>query len=443
MRSLCAALLVASLLALLLALPAAAAGWSKFLAADMSFSFHYPSGWTAVASGSVIEVNSPQGEEQLLLIALPFERTKTPRQLTETMLGLLRRQAPNLQASGWSEGGGGSSIVAEFAYADKGRDFRGELLTVKGSDSAMWFSYLAPAAGYSRARALALLQGLTGSLTTGTGSLPPGAPPPSRLEDTARAFIFVLEFSLGCPFTAQQERLVLDQLLDGWSRASAAELKPYEAYPGYVKAILRLNQKQVAAMQQELQKTTREWLETSPQEDPAVAMIQAQLAMKGRALVAGTPPLTLMAARAYSELMAYAELLQREPAATPGQVPAAEIEAIRAALITQWPKLSTQQREQVAGTPGLWMVLRTQLDQGTAEDRQEVRRMLAKLAPAPSGGGQPAGGAKPAAGTSAKPSGGASPADLMLRHNVLMNIQQQTFNHWQWCMGYKSTPFGF
>jgi hypothetical protein len=94
---------------------------------------------------------------------------------------------------------------------------------------------------------------------------------------------------------------------------------------------------------------------------------------------------------------------------------------------------------QVADTPGLWLVLRGALEEGTAADHAKVNAMLEKLAPkqAPP---KPAG--KPASGKPASSAAGAAPTSTAM-HTSLMQIQQQTFNTWQWAMGFKSTMFGY
>lgn len=409
-----------------------AAGWTKYVAPDKSFSFHYPEGFTSQATGSLIELTNP-AEEQLLLIALPFIPIDTAHQHAEKMLALLQQKLPDLQATNWAAGNAEATVTCEVTYTAAGNAFRGEVLVIRSDNNAAWFSYSAPSPGYSRVRAAGLLAGLVQSISAGEASEAPAFAPSSPLAGKAQAFLFVMEFSLGFPLTAQQERLVRDELLRGWSTASAADLAKYEAYPDYVKAIMKLEPKQLAAMQEQLAHTTREWLKTSPQTDPVVAMVKQQLAEKGKTLVAGTPPLTVMSARAYSELVAYAELLQCEPGATPDQIDSGIVATIQGQLTRQWPTLSKTQREQVRGTPALWAVLRGAMEQGGSTDRQQARAMLAKLARAAVA---PAVTDPGGAASTQKPLG-------MTTHWALMQMQKQTFNTWQWSRGYKSTMFGF
>ncbi len=247
-----------------------------------------------------------------------------------------------------------------------------------------------------------------------------------------------MEFALGFPLTIQQETLVQEELLKGWSEATADELAKYDEYPKLVQVIMQLDQKQVDEVQQELAKTVGEWLETSPRDDPVVAMVRQQLAQKGKTLAAGTPALTVMSARAYSELMGYAELLAKDPAASPEDVRPEVVANIQSALVKEWPKLSHEQREQVRGTPGLWLVLRGAMEQGTAADRASVRGMIAKLAPkAPP---KPAG--KPASGKPQASTGDGAPMS-MTAHWSMLQIQRQTFNTYMWSRGYHATRLGF
>ena len=138
-------------------------------------------------------------------------------------------------------------------------------------------------------------------------------------------------------------------------------------------------------------------------------MVRKQLAEKGKTLAAGSPPLTVMSARAYAEIVAYAEQLQCEPQATPDQIDGGVVATIQKQMVQAWPKLDKAQREQ-------------------------VRTMLDKLARA---------AVAPAETQSAKPPASAGKPMGMTTHWALMQMQKQTFNTWQWSRGYKSTMFGF
>jgi hypothetical protein len=414
-----------------------AAGWQKYVAVDESFSFYYPEGFVDQSDESVVDLSNGDTREQLLMIPLTYVAADSAQRHGEAMLKVLREQIPDLEASNWKSED--SAATCEIGYTEEDARIRGQLILIKSEGNCVWFSYSAPAAGYSQARAIQLLVSIIGSLSDGTAAKEPEMSPLSPLEGKARAFLFVMEFALRFPFTVQQEDLVLDELLKGWDKASPDDLKKYDAYPGLVQTIMNLDQKQLSSTQQELSKTVREWLDTSPQNDPAVAMVREQLAEQGKLLAAGTPALTVMAARAYSELMGYAELLQEDPAANPDDVEPEVVAQIQKSLVAEWPKLSQEQREQVADTPGLWLVLRGALEEGTAADRAKVNAMLEKLAPkqAPP---KPAG--KPASGKPASSAAGAAPTSMAM-HTSLMQIQQQTFNTWQWAMGFKSTMFGY
>ncbi len=182
-------------------------------------------------------------------------------------------------------------------------------------------------------------------------------------------------------------------------------------------------------MRKTLEETTRQWLKESPPSDPAVAMIRARLAERGRTVIAGEPPLTAMAAAAFCELYAYARLLRRDASALPDGVGDEATAAARGELLRAWPGFSAAERGQVATAPGLWLVLRTLVAHGDAAQRESARRRLLAL----TAGEAPAGQGRPA-------EKGDDPVGAMLKHNVLMNIRQQTFNSYMWSRGFNYQP---
>jgi hypothetical protein len=252
---------------------------------------------------------------------------------------------------------------------------------------------------------------------------------PADFDRNARAFLFVLEFGLGAPLTAEQETTILTELERGWEGRPAADLKKYDAYPMLVEAIIHAtDRKAVEELRLELEKSVREWLAQSDASDPAVAAIGSQLRLKGKVLLPGKPPLTVMAADAYSELYAYSELLQKDPGALPGRVSPAAVASVRARLVKVWAGFSAEEREQVASTPGLWISLRSVLRYGSEADRARVRTGLARVAAA-------AGSSAP--GTKARTGAVGS----LVKHQVLMNIQQMTFNQYLYCHGFRSSIY--
>ena len=160
-------------------------------------------------------------------------------------------------------------------------------------------------------------------------------------------------------------------------------------------------------------------------------MVRARLAERGRTLVAGEPPLTEMAAAAFCELYAYSRLLRRDGSALPDQLGDEALAGVRNELLRAWPGFSVAERGQVATAPGLWLVLRTLVIHGDAAQQETARRRLLSVA----AGDEPAGQGQ------ARPGGkGGQAVDAMLKHNVLMNIRQQTFNSYMWSRGFNYQP---
>jgi len=271
---------------------------------------------------------------------------------------------------------------------------------VKQAQAAHWFSYSAPEAGYDQAYGLELLQGMVGSIAAGSGSQPPAARKAiptvgvSSLETNARAFLFVLEFTLGAPLNHTQERLILDELLAGWRRETPEALKKYDLYPQVVAAILGGKQHELESLRTTLEESTREWLEESDPDDRVVRVVKTQLEGRNRTLAAGPPPLTDMAATAYAELTTYAALLASDGNAALSSLPAARVEAVRQRLQGDWARLSPGDREDVQSAPGLWITFRTLLQHGSAAEKVKIRTQLLRLVPA--AGVPAAGGSLPA-----------------------------------------------
>jgi hypothetical protein len=424
-------LLILTLICSCINLQAQAAGWKKYLGG--SFSFHYPDGWQIKQQESVVEISNLATSEQLLIVAVPFDKNKSILELAQDMIGLFRQTMPDLTASGFREND--NTVYFQSYYSEKGSKFQAEVLVVKEAKSASWFSYSAPQNGYDQAFALDLLQKFVGSIASGNNSNPPAYFPQrvktnasENLEKNARSFLFVLEFTLGAPFTNSQEELIVNELLKSWKGQSLQELQKFDSYPKLVTVILSLGQQELEELREELEQTIRKWLEESDPNDSVVGIVKKQLDLKGTVLVEGNPPLTEMTAAAYCELITYAELLKKNRAVSLNSLPDARIEYFKHLLKDSWNFFSAEEKSQILTSPGLWITFRTLLRFGNDTQKEHIRLQLLKLAPETS--------SDTASGNSTKPR-------TMIKHNVLMNIQQQTFNHYLWSRGFKSTIYGY
>jgi hypothetical protein len=161
-------------------------------------------------------------------------------------------------------------------------------------------------------------------------------------------------------------------------------------------------------------------------------VLKRHLDSRGRPLIKGEPPLTEMAAEAYAELYAFAETTARNADARLADLDATEIRTIRRQLVQAWPGFSVRERTQIAGVPGLWMVLRKVVEFGGAAERRRTLGQLAALVTAPG-----TAGAKRAGETATDPA-----VMSMASHNALMAMQTQTFNSYMWSRGFNYTPTG-
>lgn len=423
----------------------AAPVWTKFVAPDKSYSFHYPTGWKAGVGDLGIQVDEATTGEQLLALSSKTERDETARAVTLRIIETLQRVEPSLKLSQWDElGDKGEFALARIAYDEADRPFTGNALVVLSDESALWFSYAAAEADYSRLRAKALLDGFIHSFADGPGSKRPEVAIPEletgRLDRNARAFIFVVEFGCGTAFTEAQEQALRGEVVAAWTKTPAAQRAQYDQYPALMKVILALKQEDLATVQGQIRQSLQEILAES-QTSPAIATIRQQMDQSNRALVAGTPPLSAAAADGYAELWAFAEALGKDSTAGPEAISRSVVESTRATLLKGWPAFTDEDKQAVLGAPALWMAVRMTFRQGTAEEKQQVRASLKKLVEAQTS-------ALPAAtGPGGKPTAsGGSATELgrrYLAHQTLMMMQQQTFNTYMWSRGFPGwTPMG-
>ncbi len=420
---------------------ATAQGWQKFVSKDRSFSFHYPKGWNVTENqSSAVEVTNQAAHEQLIVVAMPFDKAKTPRQLADDMIALFRQGTPDICASDWQTTPESRDTGVHFRvkYTEEGTKYDSNVMVVKGDSQAIWFSFSAPLAGYDPRRAVELLEKVVSSMAEGTASLPPESPATTQpgntraeaggsAEKNAKAFIFVLEFSLGAPLTVSQERVILAELQDGWKSEGPEELRKYDQYPKLVQVILKMGQSDLESMRGDLESAVRQWINDNRGKSESVNIIESELKKRGRVLVAGEPPLTEMAASAYSEITAYSALLQSDSSARPEDIDEAAVAEIRQQLKRQWSAFSQSDRQLVGTTPGLWICQRAILDNGSQADKDKIRAQIRRLS---------AGGAQTSTSESR------SLANKMIEHSVLMQIQQQTFNNYMWSRGFNYSTYG-
>lgn len=266
---------IAALLSCLLAGAAQAALWTKYVADDGSFSFHYPAGWKFSGADSAYEMSNPNTGEQLLIIAPPVQPGQDARAVAENMVKLLTDAAPGLQVDKWYQVDEKVAVL-RISYTEKDVPSVAYVQVIRQGESAYWFSYSAPSKEFAVARAEALLQGLIGSVSPGADSkLPEVVAPPLatvKLQRNAEAFVFVLEFACGTAFGASQEKMIVDDVLTGWKELTPEEQGTYDGYFGVKQVILTLNQEKLAELRESLQKELAPLL-TASEQSPAIKVI--------------------------------------------------------------------------------------------------------------------------------------------------------------------------
>ncbi len=431
---------------------AQAAEWQKFVAKDKTYSFHYPKGWKLNETDSIIEISNPaQAGQQMLVVALNGDKKKTARQIANNALAMFKQGMPDIEASNWTDHDAEGMCTFQVSFTDNGTPNTGHVLVMNSQGQAMWFSIAGPKAHYDTQKSVYLLQGVVGSLAAGTGSQPPKPEAgttrikrtpeeQAKLNKTAKAFIFVVSFGLGTPFTTAQEKVIMDELMDGWSYRTMDELDKYSKYQDLVAAIMKANKNDMETLRQSMEQAIREWLSQVDQNDPGVKVVRNQLNASSKTLVDGDPPLSEMAATSYAEMMAYTKVLKKNPNGTPDQISPAIVAEYRGRIIRAWPNLGSEGKADACTMPGLWMTMRQVLRAGTPAEQSKIRSTLAKV-----GGADQSSGSGRSSGSHGSHGSSTSKqlAKNMIMHNTLMMAQQQTFNTYMWSRGFSGwTPMG-
>ncbi len=433
-RTVSVIVILAMLLTYSFSVTASTGSWAKYTSADGSFSFHYPVGWKVTEDKSAVSIDNVKTNEQLIMVLLQYDTNKSPAEMAADFITIFKTNNPNIKASNWRSDSKTIESQVLFDLTDKidKKQYNGTGMVIKDSQQAIWFSYIAPTSTYSRDRGLALLQGFIGSLASEAESKDPKiiyAPGlTAKIDANAKGFIFVLEFALGAPFTGNQERIILDELKSGWRSLSEKELTEYDQYQVLTKTILTMKQKDLEELRKDLEKTTKEWIDESPDSDEAVKIIKDQLKTRGKEVIAGNPPLTEMSLTAYSEIIAYSRLLRQNPKAMPDQISLDSVNEIKKQVQDNWKTLTTKEQQQIATVPGLWICLRTLLNNGSKSEQDKVRSNLLKLTPATQ------------TTKESKKSGTDSKPMSMAAHNSLLAIKQITFNTYMWSRGFNYSP---
>lgn len=426
MKKLVSILLLITLLFSNVSYAQAANIWTKHVAADKSYSFHYPTGWKITTDESAITIENSKTNEQLMMVMLPYEDDKSPKQLASSFIKMIASENPNLKASNWRGLSDSEDELIVFDLLDKikTKNYLGLGLVSKQMGQAVWISYFAPKADYYGIRGFNIIEGFINSMAFGTTSVAPTTDytvdVAANIDANAKAFMFVLEFALGAPLTQSQENTILKSLKDGWRHLTAEELAIYDKYPDLVKVIMKVKQKDLEKLRKELEDGINEWLEETDQTDPSVKIISSTLKNRGKVVIKGKPPLTEMSLQAYSEIIAYSKLLQKDSKASPDKITKKSVDEIKKQVKETWKNLSNEDKEDIATAPGLWVCLRSLYRFGTKEQQKEIRDSIKKIQE-----------------VSVEKKTTTSKAPMsMTAHWSMMQIQKMTFNSYMWSRGF-------
>ena len=111
MKRIISLLILISLLALGTVSADPGSPWSKYVTADKSLSFHYPSGWSVSTDGSMVAVENSATEEELVMTMIPFDQLKSPQDLANGFIAMLKNSSPNFRAFNWRSQTESASLV--------------------------------------------------------------------------------------------------------------------------------------------------------------------------------------------------------------------------------------------------------------------------------------------------------------------------------------------
>ncbi len=412
-----------------------AMNWSKYVTGDQSFSFYYPAGWIVQENESGFAIYDEKSFEQLWLVILPYQNLWAAQGHAEFFLSLIQEENPEMQGFGWDSDPAGKFVFFNLMQGSGQNRAEGAGLVLKDSafEQALWFHYLAPGDLFSENRGFLILEGFVNSISSGANALGPEGSAEAwaaRIDRNADGFLFILEFALGAPLSLSEETLILTELKSVLMEYSDAELAGYDEYPGFAQFIMSLaNQDELVEVKETLHESVWEWVEESDQDEAVVSLIREALLEADQILVPGTLPLTEVAATAYAEFVAFAELLHQNGLANavPGDIRNDAVREIKEQLADAWPGFSQEEKEQVLNLPAVWTTLRRALSHGAAEDRDYALGIIAKAAP------------QDAPASENESYDGVYDPMALIKHQTMMEIQRHTFNHWRYCMGYTST----
>jgi len=95
--------------------------WTKLVAADQSYSLHYPPGWTAKHDPGTLRLNNPSTDEEILLLRMPRLPSKATAHAEAVAAAF--QTGTNFQMTNLT--GAGDSAVCRIAYSIGGKDRSG------------------------------------------------------------------------------------------------------------------------------------------------------------------------------------------------------------------------------------------------------------------------------------------------------------------------------
>jgi hypothetical protein len=259
--------------------------------------------------------------------------------------------------------------------------------------------------------------------------LAPGDPPLTvELSDRATDFI---EWLLDVPLTTEQRQTIREALIETWKGPDRENVQGVLDLLQLEAQVKELGEPQRLALREQLQPALVQQLRESPQDEGARWLL-AIYETGHQPIAEGDPPLTRQVTDAYAEFIGFvvAQAMGQELA-----VPAEFKDEFAKTLAAGYPKLSADERKELAQMPAAWAAVRMAWPELPDEQKQQYRARWAEglkalLPPEPQAkepepaAGQPAQGAEGQAGGKSGMSALQESMAASRRAQILSNIMQ-------------------
>jgi hypothetical protein len=206
---------------------------------------------------------------------------------------------------------------------------------------------------------------------------------PPLLRSVARRLQRVIECALESPLTEEQRTIFEAQLIKEWQAGKEAQEAINETMREFDSVVEQISglvaAKQVLAWR-EFSRQLYIYAQREGKEHPLAQLILQTYESKHELLIKGSPPLSQQAAESYGEMISFFQSVITRTSQT---LNTREKEEIIQSLVSQFPGLSREIKEQISQADIFWGVIRYNWQQANRDEREQFRQELLRLAQLP------------------------------------------------------------